>query len=75
MAKRWKPGSSYPIWVGDGDSGNVMVSFKADRKYEMPENAWLGVDVTAVLLPEQALELADEIKRSAIAAKRVKDEG
>ncbi len=65
MPEAWEVGSTYPIEVGDGKMGVVSISFHAAREYQMPENAWLGVDISAILRPEQALVLAEKIKHSA----------
>ncbi len=65
MAESFEVGSDTPINVGDGKTGVVSIRFHAARKYEMPENAWLELDVAAILRPEQALALAERIKRSA----------
>ena len=65
MDRPWEVESSYPIHIGDGDMGVVSVTFRAAREYQIPENAWLGLDVPAILRPEQALELAEKIKSSA----------
>ena len=73
MVEAFKVGSDTPIWVSNGDIGNVSVSFQCDRKYEMPENAWLEVHVTAILNYKQALTLADMLMSSGETAKRVKE--
>ena len=75
MDRPWEVGSSYPINIGDGEMGVVSVSFRGAREYQIPENAWLGIDISAILRPEQALELAEKIKSSAenaIASKKRK---
>ena len=70
MSEQWDPGSDaalleWPIRVSDGQLGNVIVTFRCKRQYQLPENAWLEVDVSAVLRPEQADALAEKIQRSA----------